>query len=73
MISRTFLGITQMEFPLADEPVQGSWRITVSKDKDSQSTTFDVKEYKLPKFEVKINFPPFVLRNADTVPVSVCA
>ncbi|KAF8794906.1 CD109 antigen like protein [Argiope bruennichi] len=66
-------GINQMEFPLADEPVQGPWRITVSKDKDSQSTSFDVKEYKLPKFEVKINFPSFVLKNADTIPVSVCA
>ncbi|GBM68559.1 Ovostatin, partial [Araneus ventricosus] len=66
-------GITQMEFPLADEPVQGSWRITVSNSKDTASTRFDVKEYKLPKFEVKINFPSFVLRNADTIPVSVCA
>ncbi|XP_055924186.1 alpha-2-macroglobulin-like [Argiope bruennichi] len=66
-------GITQNEFPLADEPVQGTWRITVNKDKDSQTTTFDVKEYKLPKFEVSIKFPPYVLENADSIPVSVCA
>ncbi|GBO00425.1 Alpha-1-macroglobulin, partial [Araneus ventricosus] len=38
-------GITQNQFPLADEPVQGTWTITVSKNKDTQSTTFDVKEY----------------------------
>ncbi|CAL1263350.1 unnamed protein product [Larinioides sclopetarius] len=66
-------GITQNQFPLADEPVQGPWRITVSDNKDTQSTTFDVKEYKLPKFEVSIKFPPYVLENADSIPVSVCA
>ncbi|KAF8794905.1 Murinoglobulin-1 like protein [Argiope bruennichi] len=66
-------GIAQNEFPLADEPVQGTWRITVKKDKDSQTTTFDVKEYKLPKFEVSIKFPPYVLETADSIPVSVCA
>ncbi|GIY82567.1 alpha-1-inhibitor 3, partial [Caerostris extrusa] len=66
-------GMVQLKFLLADEPVKGSWRITVSSGKDTESTTFDVKEYRLPKFEVSINFPSFVLRNAKMIPVSVCA
>ncbi|GIY10889.1 alpha-1-macroglobulin [Caerostris darwini] len=66
-------GMIQKKFLLADEPVKGSWRITVSSGKDTESTTFDVKEYRLPKFEVSINFPSFVLRNAKMIPVSVCA
>ncbi|GIY63381.1 hypothetical protein CEXT_236271 [Caerostris extrusa] len=43
-------GITQLKFPLADEPVKGPWKITVSSGKETQSTTFDVKEYRLPTF-----------------------
>ncbi|GIX86973.1 alpha-2-macroglobulin [Caerostris extrusa] len=43
-------GIAEMKFPLADEPVHGTWRIFLSDEHDSPSTTFDVKEYKLPKF-----------------------
>ncbi|GFX13478.1 murinoglobulin-1 [Trichonephila clavipes] len=66
-------GIKQLQFPLADEPVLGSWRITVTTKNESESTTFDVKEYVLPKFDVKIKFPSFVLANAETIPIEVCA
>ncbi|GFY73717.1 ovostatin [Trichonephila inaurata madagascariensis] len=66
-------GIQQRQFPLADEPTLGSWTITVDSGKDSQSTSFQVKEYKLPKFDVSITFPPYVLINAKTIPVQVCA
>lgn len=66
-------GVKQMQFPLADEPVLGSWRITVTDKNETESTTFDVKEYVLPKFDVKITFPSFVLANAETVPIEVCA
>ncbi|GFS48620.1 murinoglobulin-1 [Nephila pilipes] len=66
-------GIQQMQFPLADEPALGSWTITVSNGKQTQSATFDVKEYSLPKFDVSIDFPPYVLTNAKTIPVKVCA
>ncbi|GFX13505.1 alpha-2-macroglobulin [Trichonephila clavipes] len=66
-------GIQQRQFPLADEPTLGSWTITVDSGKDSQSASFQVKEYKLPKFDVSITFPPYVLLNAKTIPVQVCA
>ncbi|GFT11168.1 alpha-1-macroglobulin, partial [Nephila pilipes] len=38
-------GIQQRQFLLADEPTLGSWTISVDNGKDSQSTTFEVKEY----------------------------
>ncbi|GFR23611.1 murinoglobulin-1 [Trichonephila clavata] len=66
-------GIQQLQFPLADEPVLGSWRITVSTKNETESTTFEVKEYVLPKFDVKIKFPSFVLANAEEIPIEVCA
>ncbi|GFY76068.1 alpha-2-macroglobulin-like protein 1 [Trichonephila inaurata madagascariensis] len=66
-------GIKQLQFPLADEPALGSWTITVSNDKLTQSATFDVEEYELPKFDVSIKFPPYVLMNEKIIPVKICA
>ncbi|XP_055930370.1 alpha-1-inhibitor 3-like isoform X3 [Argiope bruennichi] len=66
-------GIQQMQFPLADEPVLGNWRITVSNKNATESQTFEVKEYVLPKYDVTIKFPPFVLANAEKFDVEICA
>ncbi|GFS48629.1 murinoglobulin-1 [Nephila pilipes] len=66
-------GVKQMQFPLADEPVLGNWKITVTTKNDTESTTFDVKEYVLPKFDLKIKFPSYVLANAESIPIEVCA
>lgn len=35
----------QFEFPLADEPVKGDWKISASFKGAATSTTFEVKEY----------------------------
>lgn len=35
----------QFEFPLADEPMLGEWKISVSFQGDVTTTTFEVKEY----------------------------
>ncbi|GFS90047.1 alpha-2-macroglobulin, partial [Nephila pilipes] len=66
-------GMQQLQFPLADEPTLGSWSISVDDGKHMESTTFDVQEYKLPKFDVSITFPPYVLINAKSIPVKICA
>ncbi|GIY49716.1 murinoglobulin-1 [Caerostris extrusa] len=66
-------GLAQREFPLSDEPNLGTWRITVSTKDDSESTSFEVKEYVLPKYEVSIKFPPYVLANAEKITVEICA
>ncbi|CAL1263347.1 unnamed protein product [Larinioides sclopetarius] len=66
-------GIMQMSFTLADEPPLGNWRIIVWNNNVTESQTFEVKEYVLPKYDVTIKFPPFVLANAETIPVEICA
>jgi hypothetical protein len=66
-------GMKQFEFPLANEPVKGDWKISASFKGDVSTTTFEVKEYVLPKYDVKIEIPPFVLANAEEIPISICA
>ncbi|GFR28617.1 c3 and PZP-like alpha-2-macroglobulin domain-containing protein 8 [Trichonephila clavata] len=66
-------GIQQLQFPLANEPSLGSWLISVDNGISTESTTFDVKEYELPKFDVSITFPPYVLVNTEIIPAQVCA
>ncbi|XP_042903031.1 alpha-2-macroglobulin isoform X2 [Parasteatoda tepidariorum] len=66
-------GLVQRDFPLSDEPVLGRWSIKVKNGDSEESTNFEVKEYVLPKFEVKIKFPSFVLANAEIIPVEICA
>lgn len=39
------LGMKQFEFPLADEPVRGKWKISASFEGNIASTEFEVKEY----------------------------
>nr|BAR45588.1 alpha-2-macroglobulin 2 [Hasarius adansoni] len=66
-------GMKQFEFPLADEPVLGNWKISVSFQGEVTTTTFEVKQYVLPTFDVKITLPSFVLSNAEEIPITVCA
>ncbi|KAG8180428.1 hypothetical protein JTE90_022775 [Oedothorax gibbosus] len=66
-------GLSEFGFPLSEEPVLGRWRITFEYANETESTNFLVSQYVLPKFEVKIHFPPFVLADAKTIPVKVCA
>ncbi len=40
-----FTGMKQFEFPLANEPVKGDWKISASFKGDVSTTTFEVKEY----------------------------
>lgn len=66
-------GMKQFEFPLADEPVQGQWKISATFKGETTTTTFEVKEYVLPTYDVKIITPSFVLANAEEIPIKVCA
>ena len=52
---------------------QGDWIINVKKPEDKLlQKVFQVKEYVLPKFEVAVNGPPYVLADADEVTFEVC-
>ncbi|KAG8180425.1 hypothetical protein JTE90_022774 [Oedothorax gibbosus] len=66
-------GLYQTQFLLADEPVLGTWKVTLKTKNETTFTTFNVKKYVLPKFEVKIKPPPFILANAETIRIEVCA
>ncbi|XP_068113734.1 alpha-2-macroglobulin-like [Hyperolius riggenbachi] len=61
-------GMAEFSLPLSSEPPQGEYSIRV---KDTVHT-FTVEEYVLPKFEVTLQFPKFVLFNVDQFPLQVC-
>ncbi|KAK7574336.1 hypothetical protein V9T40_011527 [Parthenolecanium corni] len=50
-------GVFSSELQLSEHPVLGNWNITVSVVDQIFSKSFEVAEYVLPKFEVKINVP----------------
>ncbi|XP_044155643.1 alpha-2-macroglobulin-like protein 1 [Bufo gargarizans] len=62
-------GIAELSLDLSPEPTLGEYTIKL---KDI-SHTFSVAEYVLPKFEVNIKLPKYVLYNSEMFPVEVCA
>ncbi|XP_056385120.1 alpha-2-macroglobulin-like isoform X2 [Hyla sarda] len=62
-------GIAELSLALSPEPKLGEYTIKL---KDT-SHTFTVEEYVLPKFEVNIQFPKYVMFNSHQFPVTVCA
>ncbi|XP_044153489.1 alpha-2-macroglobulin-like protein 1 isoform X2 [Bufo gargarizans] len=62
-------GMAELSLDLSPEPTLGEYTIKL---KDT-SHTFSVAEYVLPKFEVNIKLPKYVLYNSETFPVEVCA
>ncbi|XP_017906845.1 PREDICTED: C3 and PZP-like alpha-2-macroglobulin domain-containing protein 8 [Capra hircus] len=58
-------GITNMTFPLSDQPVLGEWFIFVEMQGHVYNRSFEVQKYVLPKFELLID-PPAYIRDLDT-------
>lgn len=56
---------------------QGAWKIKVEKKKSLpqliHTTTFEVRKYVLPRFQVTINSPRYILADAHNVTWTVCA
>lgn len=50
-------GIFSSEFQLSEHPVLGTWNITVNVVDQIFHKSFEVAEYVLPKFEVKVTVP----------------
>ncbi|XP_075699316.1 alpha-2-macroglobulin-like [Rhinoderma darwinii] len=61
-------GIAELSLALSSEPTLGEYSIKL---KDT-SHTFSVEEYVLPKFEVNMQFPKFVVFNSDPFTVEIC-
>nr|XP_019950554.1 PREDICTED: alpha-2-macroglobulin-like isoform X2 [Paralichthys olivaceus] len=54
-------GILDLSHPMIPEAAQGTYKITASTDKGEQkSHQFDIKEYVLPKYEVKVELPSVI-------------
>ncbi|BFZ02236.1 hypothetical protein BsWGS_05276 [Bradybaena similaris] len=72
-------GISSLEFQLAAEAKLGRWKIEIlvadADDHNKQFTfgDFEVKEYVLPRFEVEITPPSYILANQKSVEAKVCA
>ncbi|CAH3196115.1 unnamed protein product [Porites evermanni] len=55
-------GVIKREFLLSTQPVEGNWKISVSAAEDQKAEqVIEVKPYVLPKFEVKVELPPYLL------------
>nr|BAJ05272.1 CD109-like molecule [Diadumene lineata] len=69
---RGYNGIIKKEFLLSTQPVMGMWKVmVVAANGEKSSKTFEVKEYVLPKFDVTVNTPPYVLKGDQSVLIKV--
>ncbi|XP_063614627.1 murinoglobulin-2-like [Penaeus indicus] len=68
-------GLIHQTFKLADEPEEGTYRIKVQAKDGGPSTTkeFKVEEYVLPRFEVTVVPPKYILRTDTEFTFTVCA
>ncbi|XP_078509048.1 alpha-2-macroglobulin-like protein 1 [Lissotriton helveticus] len=64
-------GILDLSHPLSSEPPYGTYTIKCKEPRGEQP--FEVMEYVLPKYEMKINLPTVVSHVDEHVSVSVCA
>ncbi|XP_070001311.1 alpha-2-macroglobulin-like protein 1 [Penaeus vannamei] len=67
-------GLVHLAFQLADEPEEGTYTINVrSADKMLNTRTFKVREYVLPRFEVEVTPPKYMLGTDDRFNFRACA
>ncbi|KAL9988934.1 hypothetical protein ACROYT_G003430 [Oculina patagonica] len=70
----TSTGIITKEHKLNDFTINGNWTITAlhgHQDVHNTSVKFEVKEYVLPKFSVKLSVPPYILRTDEAKDITV--
>ncbi|XP_041375396.1 pregnancy zone protein-like [Gigantopelta aegis] len=66
-------GLASFNYPMPKEPKLGEWTIEVTVDGETTTQTFKVEKYVLPKFDVTITPPVYILANADVIEGEVCA
>ncbi|KAM9324847.1 alpha-2-macroglobulin-like [Gastrophryne carolinensis] len=62
-------GMADFSLPLSSEPPLGEYSIQVL----DTTQRFTVEEYVLPKFEVTLQFPKFIMYNSDKFSLEICA
>ncbi|XP_066564885.1 alpha-2-macroglobulin isoform X2 [Amia ocellicauda] len=66
-------GILDFSLPMSPEAIQGSYHISAWNEKNEQMVhLFEIKEYVLPKYEVKVNLPAFITILDTEAPFKVC-
>ncbi|XP_071214469.1 alpha-2-macroglobulin-like isoform X1 [Salvelinus alpinus] len=69
----TVSGILDLSHPMSAEAMQGSYVITAWNEKGEQtSQNFDIKEYVLPKYEVKVHLPQTITILDNQATLRVC-
>ncbi|GFO36086.1 alpha-2-macroglobulin-like protein [Plakobranchus ocellatus] len=77
-LNLTTKGISSLDFQLGKEAKLGNWKIEVNLDKSDETNQkstvgkFTVKEYVLPRFEVDIEPPPYILPSDQIISGKVC-
>ncbi|XP_077993522.1 C3 and PZP-like alpha-2-macroglobulin domain-containing protein 8 [Glandiceps talaboti] len=66
-------GIVNMSFPISDQPVLGEWMVFVESGGITYNKTFEIQKYVLPKFEVVIDPPPYVVDTDSCYDIGVTA
>ncbi|XP_078507514.1 alpha-2-macroglobulin-like [Lissotriton helveticus] len=67
-------GLVQLSFPLASEPLHGTYKVGVQRKRGSTvEHLFTVEEYVLPKFEVLVQMPKSITIMDEQLEVNVCA
>nr|XP_016940111.1 CD109 antigen isoform X3 [Drosophila suzukii] len=67
-------GVYSGELQLSEQPVLGTWKISVSVDGDNRETkTFDVDKYVLPKFEVIVDTAKDVVQADNVIKATIRA
>ncbi|KAL5017642.1 hypothetical protein ScPMuIL_007231 [Solemya velum] len=66
-------GVIENQLVLDTHPILGVWKIEVTSEDHSEIKEFTVDEYVLPKFEVTVDLPSFVLTSDDHVTGTVTA
>lgn len=66
-------GIVQLDFQLTEEPELGLWQIVAEFPSQTVRQHFEVNEYVLPKFEVTVTPPSYLLANAQEIVWKICA
>ncbi|KAK3848744.1 hypothetical protein Pcinc_044478, partial [Petrolisthes cinctipes] len=67
-------GLIHLDFNLIDEPEEGTYTIHLRPPQGRKTTTqFKVEDFVLPRFEVTLRPPPYILATDDAFSFSVCA
>lgn len=68
-----FLGISSFELKTSEKPVLGKWKIIAHLDGYQKALYIQIGKYVLPKFQVTINPPKYILIDEKDIEAEFCA